>query len=370
VNATSHWLPMVNGYSGFTPREFMDIYRGMRRFPDDWSIDWLRRNRVNRIVVHAAEFEQLKGTRSSRRSRRGRTSSCSPQRATSASTACGRRRSRGEVATRDAGAIAAETGRQSPRRRGERGDFWGKPACHASRRQPAQEVSAFSESPWRLARLAFRARASDAHERSNLGEARCRAGRRQPAQKSSPPSPSLRGDWRGIRRGHASAPEILPGSTRGHAGRRHACQKSSSPSPSLRGDWQRNSPRRQRMTRRFLRGSTRATRPTTACPEVFAFSESPWRLARNSPRSHGALGDFGGSTRATRADDSLPRRVLRLLRVSVAIGEELAAKPRSARRFGGEARVSRGPTTACPEEFSAFSQSPWRLARNSPRRRG
>jgi hypothetical protein len=40
----------------------MDIYRGMRRFPDDWSIDWLRRNRVNRIVVHAAEFEQLKGT--------------------------------------------------------------------------------------------------------------------------------------------------------------------------------------------------------------------------------------------------------------------------------------------------------------------
>ena len=62
VNATSHWLPMVNGYSGFTPREFMDIYRGMRRFPDDWSIDWLRRNRVNRIVVHAAEFEQLKGT--------------------------------------------------------------------------------------------------------------------------------------------------------------------------------------------------------------------------------------------------------------------------------------------------------------------
>ncbi len=62
VNATSHWLPMVNGYSGFTPRGFMDIYRGMRRFPDDWSIAWLRRNRVNRIVVHAAEFEQLKGT--------------------------------------------------------------------------------------------------------------------------------------------------------------------------------------------------------------------------------------------------------------------------------------------------------------------
>ena len=62
VNATSHWLPMVNGYSGFTPRGFMDIYRGMRRFPDDWSIAWLRTNRVNRIVVHASEFEQLKGT--------------------------------------------------------------------------------------------------------------------------------------------------------------------------------------------------------------------------------------------------------------------------------------------------------------------
>ena len=64
VNATGHWLPMVNGYSGLHAPGFMaDIYRGMRRFPRrTWSIAWLRSNRVNRIVVHAAEFEQLKGT--------------------------------------------------------------------------------------------------------------------------------------------------------------------------------------------------------------------------------------------------------------------------------------------------------------------
>jgi hypothetical protein len=61
VNATSHWRPLVNGYSGFIPPGYMDIYRGLRRFPDEWSIGWLRRNGVNRVVVHVRAFEQLKG---------------------------------------------------------------------------------------------------------------------------------------------------------------------------------------------------------------------------------------------------------------------------------------------------------------------
>jgi hypothetical protein len=61
VNATRHWRPIVNGYSGFMPPGYMDIYRGLRRFPDAWSIGWLRANGVNRIVVHLTAFEQLKG---------------------------------------------------------------------------------------------------------------------------------------------------------------------------------------------------------------------------------------------------------------------------------------------------------------------
>jgi hypothetical protein len=61
VNSTRHWRPLVNGYSGFVPPGYMDIYRGLRRFPDEWSIAWLRDHGVNQVVVHVPEFEALKG---------------------------------------------------------------------------------------------------------------------------------------------------------------------------------------------------------------------------------------------------------------------------------------------------------------------
>ena len=61
VNSTRHWRPLVNGYSGFTPPGYRDIYRRMRHFPHPWAIDWLREHHVTQVVLHASAFEALKG---------------------------------------------------------------------------------------------------------------------------------------------------------------------------------------------------------------------------------------------------------------------------------------------------------------------
>ena len=61
VSATKHWRPMVNGYSGFLPPGYGDIYDTLRVFPDAASIAWLREHQVTTVVLHRAEFERWKG---------------------------------------------------------------------------------------------------------------------------------------------------------------------------------------------------------------------------------------------------------------------------------------------------------------------
>jgi hypothetical protein len=51
-NSTHHWQPIVNGYSGFFPRTFMELAEQTRGFPDDRSIEYLKRRGVDLIVVH------------------------------------------------------------------------------------------------------------------------------------------------------------------------------------------------------------------------------------------------------------------------------------------------------------------------------
>lgn len=51
-NSTTHWQPIVNGYSGFFPRTFMDLAENTRHFPDEQSIAYLKRRGVDLIVVH------------------------------------------------------------------------------------------------------------------------------------------------------------------------------------------------------------------------------------------------------------------------------------------------------------------------------
>jgi hypothetical protein len=52
VNATRHWRPMLNGYSGFRPPSYDRSYQAARTFPSDQSLIALSALGVNYIVVH------------------------------------------------------------------------------------------------------------------------------------------------------------------------------------------------------------------------------------------------------------------------------------------------------------------------------
>lgn len=53
-NSTWHWQPILNGYSGFFPRSFIELAERTRTFPDDASIDYLRQREVDLIVIHGS----------------------------------------------------------------------------------------------------------------------------------------------------------------------------------------------------------------------------------------------------------------------------------------------------------------------------
>jgi len=50
--STSHWLPMVNGYSGALPKSYRPIHFAVQRFPDDDSLSALRAYGVSHVVLH------------------------------------------------------------------------------------------------------------------------------------------------------------------------------------------------------------------------------------------------------------------------------------------------------------------------------
>ena len=52
--STFHWHPLVNGYSGFSPRSRQQLVAMMATFPDDAGMTELRRREVDAIVVHGA----------------------------------------------------------------------------------------------------------------------------------------------------------------------------------------------------------------------------------------------------------------------------------------------------------------------------
>jgi hypothetical protein len=52
--STFHWQPMLNGYSGFYPRSYIELTEEMREFPSDGAIAYLKRRQVDLIVLHGA----------------------------------------------------------------------------------------------------------------------------------------------------------------------------------------------------------------------------------------------------------------------------------------------------------------------------
>lgn len=52
--STYHWQPIVNGYSGFFPRSFMELSGQMEHFPGERALTALKARGVDWIVVHGA----------------------------------------------------------------------------------------------------------------------------------------------------------------------------------------------------------------------------------------------------------------------------------------------------------------------------
>jgi hypothetical protein len=54
LNAIHHRHPIVNGYSGFVPRDFEQIAQSLRTFPSDEALETLHKLGVTHVVVHPA----------------------------------------------------------------------------------------------------------------------------------------------------------------------------------------------------------------------------------------------------------------------------------------------------------------------------
>jgi hypothetical protein len=48
----THWHPIVNGYSGYYPPDYIETLARMETFPDDESLARLRRLDVRYVIVH------------------------------------------------------------------------------------------------------------------------------------------------------------------------------------------------------------------------------------------------------------------------------------------------------------------------------
>jgi len=53
----SHWHPLVNGYSGYHPADYLQTLMAMRTFPDNASIARLHAHDVRYIILHRAYYE-------------------------------------------------------------------------------------------------------------------------------------------------------------------------------------------------------------------------------------------------------------------------------------------------------------------------
>ncbi len=52
-----HWRPLVNGYSGYYPRDYLDTLESLRRLPDGASIERLRQRGVRFVILHRIAFD-------------------------------------------------------------------------------------------------------------------------------------------------------------------------------------------------------------------------------------------------------------------------------------------------------------------------
>ena len=58
LNSTTHWLPLVNGYSDHTPAEFRTMAVRLASFPSRDAFDAMREKRVRYIVIHPRLYDR------------------------------------------------------------------------------------------------------------------------------------------------------------------------------------------------------------------------------------------------------------------------------------------------------------------------
>jgi hypothetical protein len=56
LNSTTHWRPLMNGYSGYTPASYVDYAAVFWYFPRDYAIEAMRRAGVTHVMVHPTRF--------------------------------------------------------------------------------------------------------------------------------------------------------------------------------------------------------------------------------------------------------------------------------------------------------------------------
>lgn len=54
LRSTTHWQPILNGYSGFFPQSYLDLTERVKSFPDEASIDYLKTRGVDLIILHGS----------------------------------------------------------------------------------------------------------------------------------------------------------------------------------------------------------------------------------------------------------------------------------------------------------------------------
>jgi hypothetical protein len=54
--STFHWMPLINGYSGYYPPVYIHRLIPLSRLPDANSVRWLRESDVRYIIVHSGGY--------------------------------------------------------------------------------------------------------------------------------------------------------------------------------------------------------------------------------------------------------------------------------------------------------------------------
>ena len=50
--STVHWQPILNGYSGFFPKSYLELTERMKTFPSDEAVAYLKQRGVDLVVIH------------------------------------------------------------------------------------------------------------------------------------------------------------------------------------------------------------------------------------------------------------------------------------------------------------------------------